>query len=63
MDYDPLLDEEWTEEDFDSPCECIACGVVFDSAEHFITKPYRVVCPECGQVQPRENDWDYYLEY
>lgn len=62
FEYDPLLDE-FTEEDFDDPAECVECFEVFDSAESFITKPYRVICPRCGQIQPRENDWDYYLEY
>lgn len=50
-------------EDFDSPCECVSCGEVFDSEKHFITRPYRPVCPACGQVQPgAEPDRDYYQE-
>ena len=62
--YDPLLDEDFSEEDdFDCPRECVTCEVVFDAMDNFITKPYREVCPACGQIQPTERDWKYYLEY
>lgn len=49
---------------FESPCQCADCGVVFDSEQHFITKPYRPVCPACGQVQSgAEPDWKSYAGY
>lgn len=51
------------EEEFDSPMECDTCELVFDSAVHFITKPFRAVCPNCGHVHHTEKSWDYYIEY
>lgn len=46
----------------DSPVLCIECESLFDSEVHFLTRPYRAVCPYCGQVQPTESDWKSYSE-
>lgn len=57
------MSDEELEEDFDSPRECMYCHHVFDSAVYFETAPFRVFCPSCGNYQPKENDYSYYLEY